>query len=69
MIWQKLVADFYISDSNTGMRFLVRAGNGAKVIPFVGSATDLETNKEERTQSWRKEHNLSIENQLRLKEW
>lgn len=53
------------------MRFLVRAGNGAKVTPFVGSATVLvlETNREERTQSWRKEHNLSIENQLRLKEW
>ncbi|KAG6520209.1 hypothetical protein ZIOFF_017247 [Zingiber officinale] len=64
---QKLVADFYISDSTSGMRFLVRAGHGAKVTPFVESAaTVLEINSEEKTLSWRKEHNLSIQNQLRL---
>ncbi|XP_074557596.1 putative membrane protein At1g16860 [Curcuma longa] len=60
---EKLVADFYISDSSTGMRFLVRAGNGAKVTPFVESATVSETNREEKTQSWRKE-----QNQLRVEE-
>ncbi|KAG6517487.1 hypothetical protein ZIOFF_020879 [Zingiber officinale] len=64
---QKLVADFYISDSTSGMRFLVRAGHGAKVTPFVESAaTVLEINSEEKTRPWRKEHNLAIQNQLRL---
>ncbi|XP_042472049.1 uncharacterized membrane protein At1g16860-like [Zingiber officinale] len=64
---EKLVADFYISDSTSGMRFLVRAGHGAKVTPFVESAaTVLEINSEEKTRPWRKEHNLAIQNQLRL---
>ncbi|KAL0904582.1 hypothetical protein M5K25_026709 [Dendrobium thyrsiflorum] len=35
------VADFYVSDLNSGTRVLVRAGNGAKVVSFVKPATTL----------------------------
>ncbi|KAI0488660.1 hypothetical protein KFK09_028499 [Dendrobium nobile] len=38
---ERYVADFYVSDLNSGTRVLVRAGNGAKVVSFVKPATTL----------------------------
>lgn len=29
------MANFYISDRNSGMRFYVRAGEGAKITPMI----------------------------------
>lgn len=43
---QKYVADFYISDFQSGLRALVKAGYGAKVAPFVEPATVVDVNKE-----------------------
>lgn len=34
-MWQRYVTDFYISDFQSGLRALVKAGNGSKVSPFV----------------------------------
>ncbi|WOL19100.1 hypothetical protein Cni_G27897 [Canna indica] len=72
---QRHVADFYISDSTTGMRFLVRAGNGAKVTSFVNSAIVMEMHKKNNNDlsldflSWLTEHNLSSDDhRMRLKE-
>nr|XP_018680514.1 PREDICTED: uncharacterized membrane protein At1g16860-like isoform X2 [Musa acuminata subsp. malaccensis] len=68
------ISDFYISDSATGMRFLVRAGNGAKVTAFVKPTTILDMNKEKKQLSpdflsWLMEHNLSSDDRImRLKE-
>ncbi|CAL9076880.1 unnamed protein product [Musa acuminata var. zebrina] len=71
---ERHIADFYISDSATGMRFLVRAGNGAKVTTFVKPTTILDMNKEKKQLSpdflsWLMEHNLSSDDRImRLKE-
>ena len=42
---QKYVADFYISDFQSGLRALVKAGYGAKVAPFVKPATVVDVTK------------------------
>lgn len=34
-VWQRYVSDFYISDFQSGLRALVKAGYGSKVSPFV----------------------------------
>ncbi|KAJ8753035.1 hypothetical protein K2173_011803 [Erythroxylum novogranatense] len=44
----KYVADFYISDLQSGLRAIVKAGNGAKVAPFVKPATIVDVVKENR---------------------
>ncbi|KAJ4810501.1 Ubiquitin-specific protease family C19-related protein [Rhynchospora pubera] len=67
------LANFYISDKNTGTRYLVRAGESARVAPFVKSKT-TEINKDEGQLSpdflcWLEENNLSSNSQkLRIKE-
>ncbi|KAG6511488.1 uncharacterized membrane protein At1g16860-like [Zingiber officinale] len=60
---ERYVADFYISDPDSGTRFLVRAGNGARVTSFVKPATIIEINKENKDlspdfTSWLTERNL-----------
>lgn len=67
------MANFYISDRGSGTRFLVRAGDGAKVTHFVKSKTiDINKGKRELTPNfinWLADSNLSIGDQLlRLKE-
>ncbi|XVE51034.1 hypothetical protein DITRI_Ditri02bG0006000 [Diplodiscus trichospermus] len=71
---EKHVADFYISDFQSGLRALVKAGYGAKVAPFVKPATVVDITKENRDLSpsflrWLAERNLSSDDCImRLKE-
>lgn len=68
------MADFYISDFQSGLRALVKAGYGAKVSPFVKPATVVDVTKEKRDLSpsflrWLAERNLSGDDRvMRLKE-
>ncbi|XP_020517445.1 uncharacterized membrane protein At1g16860 isoform X2 [Amborella trichopoda] len=67
-------ADFYISDFQTGLRALVKAGYGAKVASFVKPSTVVDVTKENREVSptflhWLAERNLSSDDRvMRLKE-
>ncbi|XP_071707215.1 uncharacterized membrane protein At1g16860-like [Rutidosis leptorrhynchoides] len=45
---EKYVSDFYISDFQSGLRALVKAGYGAKVAPFVKETTVVNITKENR---------------------
>ncbi|XWS15513.1 hypothetical protein CRYUN_Cryun34aG0006700 [Craigia yunnanensis] len=71
---EKYVADFYISDFQSGLRALVKAGYGAKVAPFVKPATVVDITKENRDLSpsflrWLAERSLSTDDRImRLKE-
>ncbi|KAL9384146.1 hypothetical protein Peur_024469 [Populus x canadensis] len=71
---EKFVADFYISDFQSGLRALVKAGYGAKVAPFVKPATVVDVKKENKDMSpsflrWLADRNLSSDDQImRLKE-
>lgn len=71
---QRYVSDFYISDFQSGLRALVKAGYGAKVAPFVKPATVVNVTKGNRDLSpsflrWLTEHNLSSDDcTIRLKE-
>ncbi|KAJ4976033.1 hypothetical protein NE237_001139 [Protea cynaroides] len=71
---EKHVADFYISDFQSGLRALVKAGYGAKVAPFVKPATVVDITKESRELSpnfvqWLAERSLSSDDRvMRLKE-
>ncbi|KAF3969946.1 hypothetical protein ACB098_05G164100 [Castanea mollissima] len=71
---EKYVADFYISDFQSGLRALVKAGYGAKVAPFVKPATAVEVTKENKDLSpsflrWLADRNLSGDDRImRLKE-
>ncbi|XP_039048798.1 uncharacterized membrane protein At1g16860-like isoform X2 [Hibiscus syriacus] len=71
---EKFVADFYISDFQSGLRALVKAGYGAKVAPFVKPATAVDITKENRDLSpsfltWLVERNISSDDRImRLKE-
>lgn len=68
------MADFYISDFQTGLRALVKAGYGAKVAAFVKPATAVDVTKENRDLSpsflrWLADRNLSSDDRvMRLKE-
>lgn len=68
------MADFYISDFQSGLRALVKAGYGAKVAPFVKPATVVDVTKENKELSpsflrWLAERNLSTDDRtMRLKE-
>ncbi|XP_068324183.1 uncharacterized membrane protein At1g16860-like isoform X2 [Pyrus communis] len=70
----KYVSDFYLSDFQSGLRALVKAGYGAKVAPFVKPATVVDVTKENRELSpsflrWLGERNLSADYRImRLKE-
>ncbi|XP_030940356.1 uncharacterized membrane protein At1g16860-like [Quercus lobata] len=71
---EKYVADFYISDFQSGLRALVKAGYGAKVAPFVKPATAVEVTKENKDLSpsflrWLADRSLSSDDRImRLKE-
>ncbi|CAL5183967.1 unnamed protein product [Lathyrus oleraceus] len=71
---EKYVADFYISDFQTGLRALVKAGYGAKVAPFVEPTTVVDVTKENRELSpnflgWLADRKLSTDDRImRLKE-
>nr|XP_016477443.1 PREDICTED: uncharacterized membrane protein At1g16860-like [Nicotiana tabacum] len=71
---EKHVADFYISDFQTGLRALVKAGYGAKVAPFVKPVTVVDITKSNRELSpnflrWLADRSLSSDDRvMRLKE-
>ncbi|KAK1269201.1 hypothetical protein QJS04_geneDACA005195 [Acorus gramineus] len=71
---ERHVADFYISDTHTGLRAIVKAGHGMKVAGFMKPTTVVDITKENRTLSpgfllWLAEHNLSSDDRvMRLKE-
>ncbi|XP_050212393.1 uncharacterized membrane protein At1g16860 [Mercurialis annua] len=71
---EKYVADFYISDFQSGLRALVKAGYGAKVAPFVKPATVVNVKKENRDLSpsflrWLADRSLPGDDRImRLKE-
>lgn len=71
---QKYVADFYISDFQSGLRALVKAGYGAKVAAFVKPTIMVDTTKENREPSssflrWLADRSLSSDDcRMRLKE-
>lgn len=71
---QKYVADFYISDFQSGLRAIVKAGYGAKVAPFVKPTTVVDVTKENRELSpnflsWLADRKLSSDDRImRLKE-
>ncbi|KAJ8751862.1 hypothetical protein K2173_026062 [Erythroxylum novogranatense] len=66
---EKYVADFYISDLQSGLRAIVKAGNGAKVAPFVKPATIVDVVKENRDLSpdflrWLSDRKLSSDDRI-----
>lgn len=71
---QKYVADFYISDLQSGLRALVKAGYGAKVAPFVEPTTVVDVTKGNKELSsnfigWLADRKLSSDDRImRLKE-
>ncbi|XP_038882720.1 uncharacterized membrane protein At1g16860 [Benincasa hispida] len=71
---ERYVADFYISDFQSGLRALVKAGYGAKVAPFVKPSTVVNVTKENRDLSpsflrWLADRKLSSDDRvMRLKE-
>ncbi|KAK4755090.1 hypothetical protein SAY87_008847 [Trapa incisa] len=72
---ENYVADFYISDFQTGLRALVKAGYGAKVSPFVKPSTVVDVMKGKKEMSpnflsWLTERGLSSDDRsiMRLKE-
>ncbi|KAK4371572.1 hypothetical protein RND71_011047 [Anisodus tanguticus] len=71
---EKHVADFYISDFQSGLRAMVKAGSGAKVVPFVKPTTAIDVTKSNRELSpnflrWLADRSLSSDDRImRLKE-
>lgn len=71
---QKHAVDFYISDFQSGLRALVKAGYGARVIPYVEETIAIEVDPLKKESSpeliqWLGERNLSVSDRLmRLKE-
>ncbi|XP_047944029.1 uncharacterized membrane protein At1g16860 [Salvia hispanica] len=71
---ERHVADFYISDFQSGLRALVKAGYGAKVAPFVKSKVVVDVTKDSSKLSpnflrWLSERGKSSDDRLtRLKE-
>lgn len=71
---QKYVADFYISDFQSGLRAMVKAGYGAKVSPFVKPTTVIDVTKSNKELSpnflrWLADRSLSSDDRImRLKE-
>ena len=66
--------DFYISDFQSGLRALVKTGNGAKVTPLVddSAVVDFKHGNEQMSPDfvhWLKKKNLSSDDRImRLKE-
>ncbi|GER53680.1 ubiquitin-specific protease family C19-related protein [Striga asiatica] len=71
---EKHAVDFYISDFQSGLRALVKAGYGARVIPYVDESVtiDVDPSKNDTPPKfihWLGERNLSLQDRLmRLKE-
>ncbi|KAI8571410.1 hypothetical protein RHMOL_Rhmol01G0118100 [Rhododendron molle] len=71
---EKHVTDFYISDFQSGLRALVKAGHGAKVTPYVDYSVVVDINQSNRDMSpefvrWLGERKLSSDDRImRLKE-
>ncbi|XP_004236674.1 uncharacterized membrane protein At1g16860-like [Solanum lycopersicum] len=71
---EKHVADFYISDFQSGLRAMVKAGYGAKVVPFVKPTTVIDVTKNNKELSpnflhWLADRSLSSDDRImRLKE-
>ncbi|KAG2725635.1 hypothetical protein I3843_01G075700 [Carya illinoinensis] len=71
---ERAATDFYITDRKSGVRALVKAGSGCKVMPLVIESKLVNTTRRCRTLSphlkkWLRERNLSEEaRQLRLEE-
>ena len=71
---QKHAVDFYISDFQSGLRALVKAGYGARITPYVDETTAIEVDpmkKESSTEliQWLGERNLAVSDRImRLKE-
>ncbi|PSS24795.1 hypothetical protein CEY00_Acc09712 [Actinidia chinensis var. chinensis] len=71
---EKYVADFYISDFQSGLRALVKSGYGAKVAAFVKPITIVDITTENRElspgfQRWLADRSLSSDDRvMRLKE-
>ncbi|KAG8385797.1 hypothetical protein BUALT_Bualt03G0082600 [Buddleja alternifolia] len=71
---EKYVADFYISDFQSGLRALVKAGYGAKVAPFVKPTVVVDVTKDNKQLSpnflrWLSDRSLSSDDRvMRLKE-
>lgn len=71
---QRYVSDFYISDFQSGLRALVKAGYGSKVSPIVKPATVANVTSQTKDLSpsflqWLADRNLSNDNcAMRLKE-
>ncbi|KAJ8760075.1 hypothetical protein K2173_010931 [Erythroxylum novogranatense] len=71
---ESYVVDFYISDFQSGLRALVKTGNGAKVTPFVDDSFVLDINPEKKDLSpefvrWLGLKNLSCDDRMmKLKE-
>ncbi|XP_068303637.1 uncharacterized membrane protein At1g16860-like isoform X2 [Pyrus communis] len=68
------VADFYISDFQSGLRALVKTGYGARVTPYIDESVIIDVNPENKDMSpdflrWLAERNLSSDDRtMRLKE-
>ena len=68
------MADFYISDSHRGIRALVKAGHGTKVVSFVKPSNKIEINKKNKDMhpaygEWLENCNLSFDDRvMRLEE-
>ncbi|CAH2080408.1 unnamed protein product [Thlaspi arvense] len=71
---QKYVADFYVSDFQSGLRALVKAGYGAKVAAFVKPTTVIDITRKNKELSpsflhWLADRSLSSDDRImRLKE-
>ncbi|MFQ6638944.1 hypothetical protein Gotur_014361 [Gossypium turneri] len=71
---ERHAVDFYISDFQSGLRALVKTGNGAVVTPYVDDSIVIDVNPANETLSpefirWLGERNLSSDDRLmRLKE-
>lgn len=73
-VLQRHVVDFYISDFQSGLRALVKTGNGAKVTPLVDDSVviDFKPGSEQAAPDfvrWLGKKNLTNDDQImRLKE-
>ncbi|XP_077222704.1 putative membrane protein At1g16860 isoform X1 [Tasmannia lanceolata] len=71
---ERHVVDFYISDFQSGLRALVKTGNGARVTPYVDESIVVDINQNNRDLSpefirWLGERNLSSDDRvMRMKE-
>lgn len=68
------MVDFYISDFQSGLRALVKAGSGARVSPYVNESVAIDVNPSHdelppEFVRWLGDHNLSSDGRImRLKE-